>query len=297
MRNRRPRRDYAGIMNGTVSGRPAVRTSTSGQRRGVAMGAALAVVLLSGCTADSGDRPSWTAQPPASGSAASPTAPSTSAPSTTSGPAGGTKTPAATSSDGASRTAAAAGWKTYTDPARKVRFDLPEEWIAQSVSPDEGTLPGALKVEVKTADGAVMATLKTGLPATPAPDCPDPQRKPYIVLASEPVDLPSSGSAAIEPRVVFRVIQGYRYFGSYGVTNVVGGADGSACSLLNVVRGPAETGNYSFGDLDMLKAYAPDEKVAPAKTFDTLDQAGKYVSQGSEFANVKRMLMSLVINT
>jgi hypothetical protein len=44
-----------------------------------------------------------------------------------------------------------------------------------------------------------------------------------------------------------------------------------------------------------LKAFAPDEKVAPAKVFDTLDQAATYVSEGSDFANVQRMLMSLKI--
>jgi hypothetical protein len=45
----------------------------------------------------------------------------------------------------------------------------------------------------------------------------------------------------------------------------------------------------------VLKAFAPDEKVAPAKAFDTLDQAAKYVDEGTEFANVQRMLMSLEI--
>ena len=44
-----------------------------------------------------------------------------------------------------------------------------------------------------------------------------------------------------------------------------------------------------------LKAFATDEKVAPAKSFDTLDQAAKYVDEGAEFANVQRMLMSLEI--
>ena len=35
--------------------------------------------------------------------------------------------------------------------------------------------------------------------------------------------------------------------------------------------------------------------MAPAKAFDTLDQAANYVNEGSEFANVQRMLMSLKI--
>ena len=94
---------------------------------------------------------------------------------------------------------------------------------------------------------------------------------------------------------VFRVVQGYKYVGSDGITNVVGGAGGKSCALQNVVRGPAGKGDYSFGDLTVLKALAPDQKVAPAKAFDTLDQAAKYVNEGSEFANVQRMLMSLEI--
>jgi hypothetical protein len=95
--------------------------------------------------------------------------------------------------------------------------------------------------------------------------------------------------------VVFRVIQGYRYFGSYGITNVVGGADGQACELRNILRGPAGKGDYSFGDVVSVRAFAPDEKVAPAKAFDTLGEAARYANEGTEFANVQRMLMSLKI--
>ncbi|MEE2521518.1 hypothetical protein V1639_06860 [Pseudarthrobacter sp. J75] len=258
---------------------------------GAALAAAFAaVVLLSACNTDGGGGPSWTAAPQ-TGASAQPKGTGTANPS-----AGATEaSPSGTAA--ASAPATAAVWKTYTDAARKVRFDLPENWIAQAVTPDEGTLPGALKVEVKASDGTLMATLKTGLPDVPAADCPADQRKPYVVLSSVPVELPSHEAAAIAPHVVFRVIQGYKYFGSYGITNAVGGADGMACSLGNVVRGPDGVGNYSFSDLGALKAFAPDEKVAPAKAFDTLEQAGKYVSQGSEFANVQRMLMSLMINT
>lgn len=280
-------------MNGTASTSSVTCRKALAARSAAALAAALAtVVLLSGCSDDGGGQPSWTAEPDATGTAAS-QPPSSASES----PSGIAETPESSESAGTSGAATAAVWKTYTDPARKVSFDLPGDWIAQSVPPDAGTLPGALKVEVKTTDGTLMATLKTGLPETGAPECPEPQRKPYVVLSSEAVELPSNDSAVIEPRVVFRVIQGYRYFGSYGITNIPGGADGTACTLLNVVGAPAGTGNYSFGDMDSLKAFAPDEKVAPAKAFDTLDQAGKYVSQGSEFANVQRMLMSLVINT
>lgn len=243
--------------------------------------------LAAGCSAPGQAEPSWTAQPEASPSTAVPQ--STGTPSADPTASGATGTP----SPGGAATSAA--WKTFSDPGKKVSFDLPEEWIAQSVSPEEGTQAGALKVEVKKADGTVIAALRTGLPPS-ASECAESARRPYTVISSVPVDLPSlAGDGTITPHVVFRVIQGYRYFGSFGITNIVGGADGQACQLRNVVRGPAGIGDYSFGDLPAIRAFAPDEKVAPAKAFDTLDQAAKYVDEGSEFADVQRMLMSLEI--
>ncbi|MDR7157888.1 hypothetical protein [Arthrobacter sp. BE255] len=245
--------------------------------------------VASGCSAQGQAEPSWTAQPDATASTAAPTGTATATASADPAASGdqGSPTP------GAGATSAA--WKTFSDPGKTVSFDLPEEWIAQSVTPEEGTMAGALKVEVKKPDGTVIASLRTGLPPS-APECAEAARRPYTVISSVPVDLPAlAGEGTIAPHVVFRVIQGYRYFGSFGITNIVGGADGQACELRNVVRGPAGKGDYSFGDLPALRAFAPDEKVAPAKAFDTLDQAAKYVDEGAEFANVQRMLMSLEI--
>jgi hypothetical protein len=151
-------------------------------------------------------------------------------------------------------------------------------------------------VEVKDAEGTYLATLQTGLPEAAPAKCAASAKKSYVVVSSVPVELPhSGGEGTISPHVVFRVIQGYKFFGSYGITNVVGGADSKACQLQNVVRGLEGTGNYSFSDVRSLKSFAPDEKVSPAKVFDTLDQAADYVNKGSEFANVQRMLMSLEI--
>jgi hypothetical protein len=243
--------------------------------------------LAAGCSAPGQAEPSWTAQPESSASTAAPTGTATPSGDPTASQASGSPSP------GAGATAAA--WKTFSDAGKTVGFELPEEWIAQSVTPEEGALAGALKVEVKKPDGTVIAALRTGLPPS-APECAEAARRPYTVISSVPVDLPAqTGEGTIAPHVVFRVIQGYRYFGSFGITNIVGGADGQACELRNVVRGPAGKGDYSFGDLPVLKAFAPDEKVAPAKAFDTLDQAAKYVDEGTEFANVQRMLMSLEI--
>nr|WP_090818776.1 hypothetical protein [Arthrobacter sp. yr096] len=193
--------------------------------------------------------------------------------------------------------ATAVSWKTYTDAAKSVSFDLPKEWITQSVAPEAGSLPGALKVEVKDGEGRYVATLQTGLPPAVPAACPAGQGRPYVVISSVPLDVPhSDGPDTIDPRVVFRVIQGYKFFGSYGITNVVAGADGQSCELRNRVLGPANKGDYSFGDVPAVHAFAADEKVAPAKAFDTLDLAAKYAVHGSEFANVQRMLLSLKVN-
>lgn len=193
--------------------------------------------------------------------------------------------------------ATALSWKTYSDPAKTVSFDLPRDWIAQSVTPDAGSLAGAVKVEVKDGGGSYVATLQTGLPPSTPVDCPAGQGRPYVVISSVPLDVPhSDGPDTIDPRVVFRVIQGYKFFGSYGITNMVAGADGQSCELRNRVLGPAGKGDYSFGDVPALHAFAADEKVAPAKSFDTLDLAAKYAVHGSEFANVQRMLLSLKVN-
>lgn len=272
---------YAGTMTGTDTFR---RTPARSVRLAAAL--ALAAAALCGCSSESKGTPAWTA----GGSAGASGAPSPAAPSAVS------TTTGSTASTSASPGSTAAAWKVYTDPAKTVSFELPQEWIAQSAPPAPGTLPGALRIEVKDADGGYLATLQTGLAPTPAAACPDGAAKPYVVVNSVPVDLPHrGGGGTIDPRVVFRVIQGYKYFGSYGITNILGGTDGKSCALQNLVRGPEGKGDYSFGDLTELQAFATDQKVAPAKAFDTLDQAARYVNEGSEFANVQRMLMSLKI--
>ena len=139
--------------------------------------------------------------------------------------------------------------ENFCRSARTVSFELPAGLDRPVCHARGGNPAGALKIEVKKPDGTFMAALRTGLPPSAA-DARRRARKPYTVISSVPVDLPGlAGEGTIPPHVVFRVIQGYRYFGSYGITNVVGGADGQACELRNIVRGPAGKGDYSFGDV------------------------------------------------
>jgi hypothetical protein len=259
----------------------------------VAVLGALIVVATAGCSSEGKGGAVWTA----GSNSASPgsAAPSGSGTAPASGGSTASGSPSAPSTATAGATASA--WKTYSDAAKKVSFDLPSDWIAQSVTPDAGSMPGALKIEVKDAKGVYKATLHTGLPSASPADCDQAAKRPYTVVSSVPVDLPhADGDSMIPPHVVFRVIQGYKFFGSYGITNLVAGSDGKACQLRNVVVGPAGKGNYYFGDVPAVHAFATDEVVAPAKSFDTLDQAAKYVNESSEFANVQRMLLSLKVN-
>ncbi|MDQ0800775.1 hypothetical protein QF050_002414 [Arthrobacter sp. SLBN-112] len=147
------------------------------------MSCVAAAVLLAGCSGpQAGSGPGWTAQPDASGSAASGAA--TASP----GAAGSTPASASATATEPQAAATASSWKTYSDPAKAVSFDLPQDWIAQSVAPEEGVLPGALRVEVKKPDGTFVAALRTGLPSS-STDCPDNARHPYTVISSVPFDL------------------------------------------------------------------------------------------------------------
>ncbi|WP_344298401.1 hypothetical protein [Sinomonas flava] len=260
--------------------------------------ASVLLVTTCGVTACGGGStgPVWTGAtqggPSASGGSSSPgttASASTGAASTPSGSASAsgeaTPSPAATSAE----------WKTYTDPGKTISFDLPAQWIVQTAAPAEGASAGSLNIEVKTADGSFVAALKTGLPvASPAP-CDSANARSYTVLNSVPVDLPfTDGPGVITPRFVFRVIQGYKFFGSFGLTGVATAAqDGKACQLMNIVPGPPGVGGYSFADVTEVTAPAPSARVAPLASFDSLAQASDYVHTSAKFADAQRMIMSL----
>ena len=250
---------------------------------GLAASLAAVAVLLTACgSGQSG--PSWTPVGPGGGASASSTAgPSSGA---SGGPsASGTPSPGATS----------AQWKTFTDPGKTLSFDLPAQWIVQSAPVAAGSSAGAQHYDVKKADGTFVAALQTGLPAPSQQACDPAQAKAYSVLNSLPVNLPfTDSSTAISPRFVFRVIQGYKYFGSFGLVGVATVAqDGKACRLDNVVPGPSSIGGYAFSDVLELTALSPQAQVAPLQSFDSLAQASDYVQGSGDFADAQRMVMSL----
>lgn len=243
---------------------------------------ALSAAVLLLMTACSGSPAQWQATGSGSG------------PTTATAGSGAASPSGSASPSGASPGATAEKWKTYSDSAGTVSFDLPQDWIAQQGSPAPGSAAKAIKVDVKNSSGKFIATLQTGLQPAGG-TCKPEDAKPYTVLTSVPVDLPHSDSAdSIDPRFVFRAIQGYKFFASYGITNVVGGQDGKSCQLSNMVSGPPSLGAYMFGDASVLRPKGPAEPVAPQHAFDTLAQAADY-ARSSELLNIERMITSLKI--
>lgn len=188
------------------------------------------------------------------------------------------------------------GWTVFTDEKRLVSFEVPENWTVQPIEdPGEGFDEGGLHYSVSNPDGAVLAELHTRI--TPAnQECPPDAAIPYTVLSSEPVDIPSTAAAAgsIEPRFVLRLMQGFRFFASYGLTDVIGGADGAACVLYNTVQGPEHIGLYSFGNQVELRALDPAEVGSRTESFATIAEAQKRFAR-DDFGQIRRMIMSLQV--
>lgn len=190
------------------------------------------------------------------------------------------------------------GWTAFTDEQRLVSFEVPDSWTVEAIEdPGEGFEEGGLHFDVSNADGATLAQLHTRI-TPPAEECAADGASPYVVLSSEPVDVPSTAEAegSIEPRFVVRVIQGFRFFSSYGITDVVGGADGAACVLYNTVQGPDHIGLYSFGDAVQLRALDPTQVGSRTQSFATIAEAQKRFSQ-KDFDAIRRMIMSLQVAT
>lgn len=188
------------------------------------------------------------------------------------------------------------GWKVFTDEQRLVSFELPEDWTVAAIEDaGEGFAEGGLHFEVANADGDKMAELHTRINEQPD-DCGESAASPYIVLASEPVDIPSTAEAegSIEPRFVLRLIQGFRFFSSYGVTDVVGGSESTACVLSNTVQGPEHIGLYSFGDRIALAALDPSQVGSRTESFPTIADAQKRFDQ-ADFDQIRRMITSLQV--
>jgi hypothetical protein len=188
------------------------------------------------------------------------------------------------------------GWKVFTDPSRLVSFELPQDWVVQPLAPAPGLYaPDSLHYAVRTPDGMTTAELHSGI-LTPEAPCPESERTPYYVIGSKPLALTDEPAAAsgIEPRFVVRLITGFRFFGAYGITDGVGGADALACSLSNTVQGGESLGRFSFGDLEVLAPKAPANTGPATVSFGTIGEAEEYYAT-PEFATIREMILSVQV--
>ncbi len=182
----------------------------------------------------------------------------------------------------------AAQWKTYVDQGKSVSFELPSDWTIALVAGTSGSLQ---VVEVRDAAGTKMATLTTGGGGLGGACGPDTQR-PYTVLASVPLGIPtfSKDPAAVDPRFVYRLIQGANsFFASYGIADHPAGADGMACLFYNTVT-TAKLGLVSFGDVVQLRS--DPEGTPGTRAFASIADAQAYM-QTAEYQNIQRMITSV----
>ena len=250
----------------------------------VAAVAFTAPALLAGCSSGAG-APVWTGVASGSPSASPAGSPSPAPSGTPTATAGGDASPSSVPTSGA--------WKTFTDPGRTLSFELPQAWIVQSGTPDPGSRPGALRFDVKTAAGEAVATLHTGVPVAFASACPAEERHGYTVLVSEPVDVPFADiPGAIEPRFVLRAVHARSFIASYGLTNMPTAVEGKVCRLQNQVSGSEGKGGFWFADQPFVDPGSA-EFGSTREMFDTLAEASSYAKSSSEFADARRMIMSL----
>lgn len=189
---------------------------------------------------------------------------------------------------------ARAGWKTYTDPAGALSFDLPEDWTVQHQPEPTQPADGGIHLDIRDGEGRAVAQLHTRLILEDV-QCTPGIVTDYVVLASEPVGVASAqGSGNIEPRFVFRMLRGYKYFASMGITNKVGSVDNKACAIQNVVAGPDSVGLYSFSDTPVHGLPSADEPAGELKNYNSVQEALEYL-ETDRFAQLREMITSLRI--
>ncbi|NYD79440.1 hypothetical protein [Arthrobacter cupressi] len=192
-------------------------------------------------------------------------------------------------------TGATPGLSAYTSPDGRVTFDYPQQWTVRA---KESSAPGEIRLTVHDAEGKKLAELVYGSQggglgggcATPVP---------YTVLDYAEVSLPYNKAfeGVITPRFAYRAMEtNGRVLASYGLTSTVGGADGKACSIYNVVNGPAESPSYMFASGAQMRADFSDAEAQAqgVMTFATMDEAINY-RNSEEYRLLKAMITSLKI--
>jgi hypothetical protein len=224
-------------------------------------------------------------------SASRETAPLTSPPNSPSASATSSATPTPTTTSSQGTLAPAAEWKSFTDSSKSITFDAPAQWTTEEGI--RNTEKGK-SIRVLDESGIPVAILLTELSGFGGA-CGPGSMLPYHVLVSIPMELPTTqeGAQAIQPHFVFRVrsVEG-KLYGSYGITDVVGGTDGTACMIYNLVSA-SPTNGYMFGDSPQI--LTSDFEGIPPKVFSSLEEANAYVA-GERFLKIQRMITSLRIS-
>jgi len=184
---------------------------------------------------------------------------------------------------------------TSTSPDGRVSFNYPAQWTVQS---KESSTPGAVNLAVNDAAGKKVAELVFGTQggglgggcATPVP---------YTVLDYVEVPLPYNEAfeGVITPRFAYRAMESNgKVLASYGLTSTVGGADGKACLIYNVVNGPEESPTYMFASGVQMRSDLSEQeaKAEGVLVFNTMDEAIAY-RNSEEYRQVKAMITSLKI--
>ncbi len=183
----------------------------------------------------------------------------------------------------------------YVSPDGRISFSYPAQWTVQA---KESNTAGAVNLAVNDASGKKLAELSYGnKDGGLSGSCTSPV--PYTVLDYAEVRLPYNKGfpGIITPRFAYRAMEsGGKVLASYGLTSTVGGADGKACLIYNVVNGPQESPTYMFASGVQMTAGFSDEdaKAAGVLVFRTMDEAIAY-RNSEEYKQVKAMITSLTI--
>jgi len=253
---------------------------TTGNLLGRGAAAALCVALVSGCnllpTNDGGASASAGASPAAV--------------------AGGSGSHGTTAPLGKApvRKATIDGWKVYTDPDRVLSFELPADWVVQrQVKPSQPSDKG-LHLDIRDSSGELAAQLHTRL-KLPKATCSAGGVTELRVLLSEPAKVPAVKSAdTVEPVFVYRTLLGYKYFGSYGLTDKPAGDGVQACIVENTVSGPKSVGTYSFATAVRHGTPAPGEKTGLLDKYGLIAEAERFITT-KRFKTVQQVIMTLQI--
>ncbi|MFT4469698.1 hypothetical protein ACMX2H_07260 [Arthrobacter sulfonylureivorans] len=241
--------------------------------------AALCLALVSGCgllpTNDAGASPSAGASPAVV--------------------AGGAASPGPGAAKGPVRQATIDGWKVYTDPDRVLSFEIPADWVVQrQVKPSQPSDNG-LHLDIRDSSGKLAAELHTRL-KLPKDTCSAGGVTELRVLLSEPAKVPAVASAdTVDPVFVYRTLLGYKYFGSYGLTDKPAGNGFQACTVENTVNGPKSVGTYSFATAVRHGTPAPGEKTGLLDKYGLIAEAERFITT-KHFKTVQQVIMTLQIS-